>query len=240
MWRISQGFADASGPKERALAIAQAEAALRLTTEDPMVLAQVATVFACLAHRGPTTVALVGRAVTHAPNSAPVRASAGWTYLYDGRPEEAIAQFAEALRLDPASPHVGNAMAGICFAHLAGGRLEAAVDWGRRAVAASPDLATAHRAHVAALGAAGLPAADALDRLLALDPTFHLTDHARLRGGHVGRPPFAVANEGLRRAGVPVEPSGTLGADDDSRGRPYGRAGNGREVAPWQAPGERS
>ncbi len=215
MWRISQGFADGAAREEAGRAIAQAEAAATAAPDDPTVLARAGIVFAYLAHRRPAAVAMAERAVALTPNSALTRTSAGWTLLYEGEAEAAIEHFAEALRLDPVSPDAGNAMAGSAFAELVAGRPGRAVDCGLRAVAASPDLLTAHRALVAALGAAGMPASAALARLLALDPGFNLADYARLRGGHVGRPLFARANEGLRRAGVPERP-GASRADPPS------------------------
>jgi TolB-like protein/Tfp pilus assembly protein PilF len=206
MWRVAQDFTGEVTPEEEVRTIALAEAAVAAAPDDPAVLAQAALVFAYFAHRRQAALAFAERAVELHPNSALARSVAGWVQLYDGRAEAAIPHFAEALRLDPLDPAAGEPMAGTAMAHLLAGRLEAAIEWGERAVAASPERTTAHRALVAALGVAGRPAGVAAGRMLALAPGFTVAGYARLRHRHAEHPLSALVNEGLRRAGVPEGP----------------------------------
>ena len=204
-WSISQATLSHANRDRASRAIALAKAALGAAPDDPTVLAQVGIIFGYLSHRRQTALALVESAVALHPNSSLVRTAAGWVQLYEGNGEAAIAHFAEALRFDPLDPAAGEPFTGMCYAHLLIGRSEEAVTWGGRAVAASPDRASANRAFVAALGMAGRPAEAAVARLLENDPGFNLADYARLRAGHESRPLFHSVNDGLRRAGVPLE-----------------------------------
>ncbi len=201
-WRVSQAFEPSGDAGDAAQAIAQAEAAVAAGPDDPTVLAQVGLVFAFLGHRRLAALTFVERAVELHPNSALVRSAAGWVRLYQGDAEAALAHFAEAVRFDPLDPAVGEPLAGAAFAHLLADRVEEAVVWAERAVAANPDLASAQRVLAAALGAAARPeAAEAAARLLAGRPGFNLADYAHARTAHPTL--LRVVSDGLRRAGVP-------------------------------------
>jgi tetratricopeptide (TPR) repeat protein len=202
MWRAAQ---DPAGPTaaEEAEMVGLAEAALAAAPDDAAVLAQVSLVFVLLGHRVRAALDLTEQAVALHPNSGLARAAAGWAQLHAGGTEAAVGHFAAALRIGPLDPASGEPMAGISMAHLLAGRPEPAVEWGERAVAASPGNMTAHRALVAALGAAGRPAEAEVARMLALAPGFTLAGYARLRRRHAARPLQRALVEGSRRAGVP-------------------------------------
>jgi TolB-like protein/Tfp pilus assembly protein PilF len=205
MWRAAQDLTGALTPEEEAEMIRLAESALVAAPDDPTVLAQASMVFAWLGHRLQAAIGFSEQAVALHPNSALARAVAGWVRIYAAQPEPAKAQFEEAVRLDPLDPSVGEPMAGIAMAELLAGRVEAAIACGERAVAASPDCMTAHRALVAALGLAGRPAEAAVARMLALAPSFSLASYGRLRARHAAHPLHGMLMEGMRWAGVPGE-----------------------------------
>ncbi len=205
MWRVSQAIPEDSAA-EAGEAIRLAEAALAQVRDDPQVLAQAAIVFAYLAHRTDAALAFARMAVDLHPNSAMTRSTAGWVHLYADQPEAAIPHFLEALRLDPIDPVAGESLTGLAYAHLSTGQAEAAVRWSERGIAASPERLSCHRAHVAALGAAGQPAETAAAHLLALDPNFDLSGFTRLHARRAGSRLLHVVTEGLRRAGIPEGP----------------------------------
>lgn len=205
MWRVSQAFPEDTAAEAEA-AIRLAEAALVRGPDDPQVLAQVATVFVYLAHRVEAALLLVKRAVALHPNSAMTRASAGWAHIYTDDPETAIPHLEEALRLDPLDPGANEPLTGMSYANLLAQRPAAALRWAERAVAASPERLSAHRAYVAALGAAEQPAAAAAAHLLELDPTFNLADYSRLHSRRAASRLLTVVVDGLRRAGIPDGP----------------------------------
>jgi len=203
-WRISQGFRDHGG-REREEGIRLSERAIQHGADDPIVLSSVALFLAYMAHRSEAAVDYARHAVALHPNSVRTRTAAGWVDLFNDVNDSAVVNFEEALRFDPLDPAVGDPLGGISTAHLALGHLEVAVEWGEKAVAASPERRSTHRAYVAALGMAGLPAEAAVARLLELDPQFNVTDYSRQMAIHVRRAPRHIASrlEGIRRAGVP-------------------------------------
>jgi len=208
MWRVSQSFpTDMAAEADEAIRLA--EAALACARDDPQVLALTASVFVYLAHRLEVALLLARRAVDLHPNSAMTRSVAGWAHLYSDDPEAAIPHLEEAARLDPLDPGAGEPLTGLSYAHLAAGRPDQALRWAERAIAASPERLSAHRAHVAALGTTGRPAEAAAAHLLELDPAFNLTDYGRLHSRRANTRLLAVVVEGLRRAGIPERPRPT-------------------------------
>jgi TolB-like protein len=203
-WRISQGFREYGG-REREEGIRLSERAILHGADDPMVLSSVALFLAYMAHRSEAAVDYARRALALHPNSVRTRAAAGWVDLFNDENNSAVVHFEEALRFDPLDPAAGDPLGGISTAHLALGHVEAAVEWGEKAVAASPERRSTHRAYVAALGMAGLPADVAVMRLLELDPQFNVADYTKQMSVHLRRAPRHIASrlEGVRRAGVP-------------------------------------
>lgn len=206
LWRVAQRFVE-DPLAEAAEAIRLLEAALAVARDDPHVLAQVGFIFGYLGHRRDTAMAMVNRAVDLYPNASCTRATAGWVHIYQDQPATAMAHFAEALRVDPVDPEAGGWVAGLSAAQLMLGDHDAAVRWGERAIAASPEILTAHLAYVAALGIAGRPAEAAVAELLGIDPRFNVADYGKLRSRWSHGKWFPQLIEGLRRAGVPGQPA---------------------------------
>jgi tetratricopeptide (TPR) repeat protein len=208
MWRVSQSFPeDMTAEVDESIRLA--EAALTQARDDPQVLALSASVFVYLAHRLGAAVMLAKRAVDLHPNSALTRSVAGWAHLYTDDPEAAIPHLEEAARLDPLDPGAGEPLTGLSYAHLVAGRPDVALRWAERAVAASPERRSAHRAYVAALGTTGKPAEAATAHLLELDPEFNLADYSRLHSRRADTRLLAVVMDGLRRACIPERPRPT-------------------------------
>jgi len=203
-WRVSQSFRE-PGRREEDEALKLAERAILHGADDAIVLSEASWVLAYMGHRNETAVELARRAVALHPNSAKVRSGVGWTDLFNDECVSAIIHFEEALRYDPFDPATGDPLGGISTAHLGLGNVAAAVEWGEKAVAAKPERQSTHRAYVAALGMAGLPAEAAVARLLELDPTFNVADYTLRMAHHMRRAPKQVSArlEGVRRAGVP-------------------------------------
>ncbi len=206
LWRISQRFVE-DPLADAAEAVRLLEAALALTNDDPHVLAQAGFIFGYLGHRRDAAVALASRAVELYPNASCTRATAGWVHIYQDDPATAAAHFEEALRVDPIDPEAGGWIAGLSAAALMQGQYEAAVRWGERAIAASPQVLMAHLACIAALGMAGQPGEAAVADLLVLDPQFNVADYSGLRSRWSQGRWFPLLIEGLRRAGVPEQPA---------------------------------
>ena len=204
MWLVSQRFTE-DPLTEAAEAVRLLEAALAVSRDDPHVLAQVGFIFGYLGHRRDVAKAMVDRAVELYPNASCTRATAGWVHIYLDDPETAKAHFEVSLRVDPVDPEAGGWVAGLCSAAFMQGHHEAAVRWGERAIAASPEILTAHLSYTAALGLAGRPADTAVAELLTLDPLFSLADYHGLRSRWSHGSWFPLLIEGMRRAGVPEE-----------------------------------
>lgn len=207
-WRISQSFRDQSA-SAREHCIRLGERAIVHGEDDPLVLSQTAVMFAYMCHRDEAAVELARRAVALHPNSTSIRTSAGWVDLFNDEHESAIAHFEEGLRFDPLDPTAGDPLGGISTSHLALGHLDAAVLSGEKAVAATPEKRSTHRAYVAALGMAGLPADSAVASLLEVDPQFNVADYTAELASLQRRGPKYISSrlEGLRRAGVPARRS---------------------------------
>ncbi|HJQ59118.1 MAG TPA: winged helix-turn-helix domain-containing protein [Vineibacter sp.] len=208
LWRLSQRFTD-NPSAEADEAVRALEAALALTRDDPHVLAQAGFIFGYLGLRRDTAVALVERAVELYPNASCTRATAGWVHLYENDPATATTHFEVSRRVDPIDPEAGGWLAGLCLSRLMEGHGEAAVRWGERAVAASPEILTAHLAYVAALGTAGQQADTAVADLLSIDPRFNLADYRQLRSRWSHGRWFHHLIDGLHRAGIPEQPAAT-------------------------------
>jgi len=75
-----------------------------------------------------------------APNLPFIYARRGWVRNLRGEPEEALAEFAHAVRISPREPYVGTSYWGMAFANLMLGRDEDAVAFAVRAIAGNPGI----------------------------------------------------------------------------------------------------
>jgi TolB-like protein len=80
----------------------------------------------------------------------------GWTFAFDGQSDEAIHNFALALRISPHDPLKAFFCSGTGVAHYFACRYEEAVKWGRRAIRERPEFWAARRILCASLAQAGL------------------------------------------------------------------------------------
>jgi TolB-like protein len=147
--------------------------------------------------------AFIDQALALNPNLALAWSASGWARVFLGDPEGAIEHFARGIRLSPVDPLL-MAQAGMAQAHLFAGRYDEALSWAEKAVRAKPSSHAALRIFTASSALAGRlgDARKALARLLAIDPTFRVSDLSGLTP--LRRPEDAARYaEGLRKAGVP-------------------------------------
>lgn len=199
--RCVQGWAGG----DQVAAMRLAEEALAKAPDDPEVLAHAALTLTFYGRGCAPSLQLVARAVELNPNLAFAWFVDGWLHLHTDQPEAAIERFARARRLSPLDPMAaGNAAAGIAQAHLLAGRVEAAVEWARRAAREAVDYAYPQRTLAAALAHAGRmeEARAAVDAVLRIEPGFTLR---RFLGRVTVRDTRAVRQllAGLRLAGLP-------------------------------------
>jgi AraC-like DNA-binding protein len=179
-----------------------AEAACRLSPEDPMTLTLAAGAVS-LSHRIEDADHLIERALARDPWSPIALMRRGWTSAYLGDSDGALCEFRKTLHLMPFEPIRHLTFIGTGCAHFAAGRYERAALWIRSGVEAYPQSFWAERVLVAAAAHAGARA-DArrmARRLMRKDPD--LTISQALRAWPF-RPTFmARLGEGLKIAGLP-------------------------------------
>ena len=146
---------------------------------------------------------MLERALALNPNLAMTWLFIGWANVWNGEPDTALAQLAQAMRLSPHDPQLAMMQAATACAHFFAGHGAEAVLWARTAVRTQPD----HRigtcilaASQASVGDAG--AADAMANLRRIDPALRISG---LRESFPIRRPehLAILVAGLRRAGLP-------------------------------------
>ncbi len=187
---------------ERDLAAALAYRAAALDDSDPW------------AQFGLGMVALMGRlpedAIRHFnaalnlnPNFAPAVGFVGFTLALDGQTDDALAQFARAMRISPRDPFNSMFLAGKAVAHYLDGRYADAVQCARQALQLRPQYIGGYRILVASLAqdGQGRAASEALEILRKLSPGISVT-LARLSVPYTARTVDRFV-EGLRKAGMP-------------------------------------
>jgi adenylate cyclase len=155
----------------RANALARAERAASLSSDDPLILTVLGAVHTFARNYGAARV-LLERANVLDPNSAWALSRLGWLEVYCDHPEAAREHFERAMRLSPLDPMNFNNLVGLGSAHQVAGDDDAAADLFLRALEERPNAHWVHRNLSAALHGAGR-AAEALasrDALLAAYP----------------------------------------------------------------------
>ncbi|HUE47440.1 MAG TPA: adenylate/guanylate cyclase domain-containing protein [Aestuariivirgaceae bacterium] len=157
----------------KAKALADAERAADLSSDDPLILTVLGAVHTFARNFGAARV-LLERAVALDPNAAWAWSRLGWLATYADRPEEAQAHFAKALRLSPIDPMNFNNYAGIASACQVAGDDNAAADMFLRALDERPNAHWIHRNLAPALWGAGreAEARASFDALHAAYPNF--------------------------------------------------------------------
>lgn len=135
---------------ERSESIRLAEEAVRLDSEDPMVLTALAAAYA-MARRVSEASSLVERALLLNPNSAWIWQRSAWNYLYRGEYDEAIERFRASVRRSPRDPLNYNAYFGIGCAYFGQSRYADAVEWLQHAIGSRPSASFIYRVLASAL-----------------------------------------------------------------------------------------
>ena len=144
---------------------------------------------------------MVDRAVALNPNSSRVWEERGWTYLFAGRPEQAIRSFERRIRLSPFDPLLFSTLVGMGAAFIGLGRFDEAVSTAKKAVRQNPLYPGTYRCLASALAHLGreAEAGEAAAGLLELEPDFRISEWM----GRGGGARLQLYIDGLRRAGLP-------------------------------------
>ncbi|MGI9475332.1 MAG: adenylate/guanylate cyclase domain-containing protein [Hyphomicrobiaceae bacterium] len=138
----------------KAKALAHAERAASLSSEDPLILAVLGSVHTFARNYGAARV-LLERAISLDENAAWARSRLGWLEVYADRPESAIPHFEHALRLSPLDPMNFNNYVGIASAHQVAENYQASADFFQRGLLERPTAYWIHRNLAPVLLAAG-------------------------------------------------------------------------------------
>lgn len=141
-------------PAAKAKAIALAERAANLSSEDPLILAVLGAVHTFARNFGTARV-LLERAVSLDPNSAWALSRIGWLEVYADRPELAHPYFERSIRLSPLDPMNFNNYVGIASACQVSGDNNGAAEMFLRALRERPNAFWLHRNLAPAFLAAG-------------------------------------------------------------------------------------
>ena len=155
-------------------------------------------------------------AISYDRNNALAYANAGSWKPYLGGSEDAVAALETALRLDPHGGGVPWWQAELCHAYNLLGRWEQAIELCNKAVAAEPELADAFIDLAAANAWAGhdKEAKEAVARFQKARPGFtlqKLSPEDQKTDNPTFKAQFARIVEGLRKAGLPDEPTSAAG-----------------------------
>jgi adenylate cyclase len=192
--------ADPDRDRTRALDLAQY--ALRLDSDDPLVLTALATGYT-LVRRLDLARPPLEKALLIDPNSAWAWQRSGWLHVYIGDPNRAIEHFHRGLRLSPVDPLRFNSYAGIGAANADAGRFDEAIEWLEKALRERPDATWVNRLVATACGNAGRleEAREAVNRLRKAYPEMTISQLADLIPANPAY--MARYTEGLRKAGLP-------------------------------------
>ncbi len=152
-WCHAQNIAYHGTPEflqERSEAIRLAEEAVRLDSEDPMVLTALGAAYS-IARRAAQASPLIEKALILNPNSAWTWQRSGWLKLYLGQFDTAIEHFDQSIRISPLDVLNFNAFFGIGCSHFGGFRYEEAVAWLDKSLAARPSAVFVYRVLASAL-----------------------------------------------------------------------------------------
>ena len=200
--RVPQRGGDPAEEAREGLALARR--ALVAGPDDAEALVMAGYALGFLGRDPAAGLAPIDRAHALNPNSARGFTFSGWLRSYRGEHEVATDHFTRALRLSPLDLQAFRTRAGLAFAHLFAGRLEAAVEAARLALEEQPNFSPAHRALAVALAHLGRTeeARKVIRRALAVVPGL-TTAYAVAETRFLRAEDRALLEEGLRRAGLP-------------------------------------
>ena len=178
--------------------------AITLDPRDARALTLAGHVRAFTHRRLPEAMALYERALTINPNLPLAWGFSGLAYSYAGQHDEALRRIQRAKLLSPLDPHGFFFDSGLNLACLFTGKIQDAVESGRRSVEMNPEFSAGFKAYLSALGHAAdqEEAVKILSDLLRLEPGFTIRSAIERSpfSLHADREHFA---DGLRRAGLP-------------------------------------
>ena len=149
-------------------------------------------------------IALIDRAKLLNPNLASAWFLGGFLRALNGEPASALEHFGHAVSLSPLDPEMFRVQLGMALAHFFAENYDSAVAWADKAAGNLPSLLVASGVTAAshALAGRGDEAKQAMERLLALDPSARV---ANLRDWLPIHRPDDMARfaQGLRLAGLP-------------------------------------
>ena len=122
--------------------------------------------------------------------------------IFSGRPEDALKQMANAMRLNPWHPFLYTWVLG--HAHLVMGQYDEAISFFEKVIESNQHYQDGHLALAAAYGLAGRidDAEWEAEEILSLQPGFTLADNLR-RTPYKNSADLKRGTEGLRKAGLP-------------------------------------
>jgi adenylate cyclase len=140
--------------KAKAEALARAERAAQMSSEDPLILSVLGTVHTFARNYGAARV-MLERAIQLDPNAAWALSRLGFLETYSDRPEAAREYFERAMRLSPLDPMNFNNLFGLGSAYQVAGDDNRAAEFFLRALEERPNAHWVHRNLCAAFFGAG-------------------------------------------------------------------------------------
>lgn len=191
-------------PREIAETDRLARQAIELGPDDATALSNAGNALDFVVRDFDTAIIFIDRARTLNPNSASAWWAGGWVRVHLGRHDDAIAHFAQAMRMSPVDPMMFLMQIGTASAHFFAGRSAEAASWAERAWREKPNWLWTLRIAAASNALAGHRdrARKAAACLRGLDPDFRVSSVKNL--ARLSLPEdFARFEEGLRIAGLP-------------------------------------
>jgi len=200
--RLTRGGTAPPGVDDAAQALALAARGLAVDDNDPNVVLVAGIVRLTISGDHATGLALIQRAQAANPNSLLIANVSGYAHFFMGDYDGAIASHERFLQLSPGLAETFWSLNGIARAHLAAGRVEDALAWGLRGLAASEGVDFPHCIVAAAYAHLGRieEARAQLARAHAIWPNLTIASLLGRTGQPEGRDRVLV--EGLRLAGL--------------------------------------
>ena len=195
-----------SDPVADAAAAEQAaQTALALDGNDATAFMQYGGVLVQALGRYQDGLSLLNKAIELDPNLASAWALRGVCIAGQGRVDEAIQDYEQALRLSPRDPLRWLAQHGLAWAHLMAGQYEEAIRWASTALQLQPHLGFTLRVAIAAnaLGGRLEDARQLLAKHMTLEPQMRISSIRSSYLRRVNLQSWEILADGLRKAGFP-------------------------------------